>query len=585
MNNKIKGLLIATWMFAALFGAAKSTGEQATIKATDQAAAAVQEVATNQEILTSAQQAGKVHAWKHAVRALKPDATSQMVRPDRRFEMAARKGQYTRKESKIAFKLPFSASSGATQGASALPKSIGGGFSLAAVSTIAVFTNTAGDPITGYTIGDTIVWTITSTDTVYLEIYVDDGDSLFSAVNDFSFDVDDKGDNKITFLDNDIDDEDTTAGTWKITLDTGELSEGDEFFHLQGVRLWFAFSTALGGYDGELSLDVIAPPTTTTVSGTITVEGVPVPNVLAVAFPMAAMMDGPDEGGPEIFFIAMSGPSGEYAINVDDAQAGGEFMIMAFDLFGLYWGMYPDPPYIEVYLSAGDNPSGLSFDFQPVNSVIKGQLTDAVSTLGIAGVRVRAGGGPQELQDTTDAEGYYRIPVAEGDYRVDVAERDLINMGYMVPHGDDEWFWVADNDSIVVDFETYATDATITGTVLWSDGSPAVDIEVWGGVQGFHTNSWTDASGFYTLQVSSELDSFEVTDKWDSTNTWWNIGYWVNVHEEDVVAQPDGHHVRVGADYVDFTLFCSDATLSGIVYDFFGNPAPWSNLWAYTLDD
>lgn len=568
-------------------------------KATTQKQAATSVSATIERtapVASAEQQVRRSLAFKKAIRSLsKPVMEKRTAKQVTRSEMITRQAQNARKETKSRSIRPFGVRSAPrAQRLTIQPKFAGGGFGTDGLSSIAAFTsgNTTGDTLGGaiseYTIGDTIILTITSTDTVYLELYVDDGDLAFDAATDLWFDANDRDEGVITIIDGDFDDEDPATGVWELTFDTGDLGEGGEFFALQGVRLWFVFSTASGGYEGEVSLDINAAPSTTSLSGTVTLEGAPAPNILVVAFAISDEMGGPEDGdggGPEVMFISMTGDSGDYTISIDDSQADQEFIIFAFDLFGEVWGYYPDPSDIWIYVSTGDILFDLNFDFQPANAAIWGLLTDAKTGAGIGGVHIGVGDGPMEMEGTTDASGYYRIPVPGGEYRVEVDSWDLSDQGYMVPRHRDEWVHVFDNDSAEVNFETYDTDAAIEGQVLWSDGSPAVDINVWGDVPGFYSDAWTDGDGFYSLPVSTYLDSFEVVDPWDETNTWTNIGYWVGVWEPETVSQPDGLNARAGDVDMDFTLYGADATMTGVIYDHLMTPVPHAGLWAYVEGD
>ncbi len=589
MNKLSYWLIVPLLAFSVLTGAERESVDKATTQ--KQEAASVSATIDRTAPVSSAdQQTRRPRALKKAVRSLAKSVMNKpAARQITRREMMGRQAQSARKAIKSRSNRPFGARSAPRpQRLAVQPKFAGGaGIGTDFLTEIAVFTNIAGDPINEYTIGDTIVLTIYSTDTVYMELYVDDGDMLFDEFSDLWFDADERGEGIITIVDGDFDDEDSTAGVWQLTFDTGNLGEGGEFFALQGVRLWFNFWTPAGP-EGELPLDVLAAPSATSLSGTVTVEGAAAPNIIMVAFPIPDMTAGPeDEGGgePEIMFISMTGDSGDYTISIDDSQADQEFFIFAFDLFGEVWGYYPNPPDIWIYLSTGDNLVDLDFDFQPANAVIKGCLTDANTATGISGVHISVGDGPMEIEDITDTGGYYRIPVPGGEYRVEVDSWDLSDQGYMVPRHKDDWVWVGDNDSISVNFETYATDATIEGQVLWSDGSAAVDVNVWGDVPGFYSDTWTDAAGNYSLPVSAYLDTFEVVDPWDSTMTWKNDGYWVGVWEPQTVAQPDGQPVRAGDTGVDFTLYGTDATMTGVIYDHLGDPVPHAGLWAYVEAD
>ncbi len=220
---------------------------------------------------------------------------------------------------------------------------------------------------------------------------------------------------------------------------------------------------------------------------------------------------------------------------------------------------------------------------------IGGTLTDD-EDIPIAGIRIFAGaemtfetGMPFGNEATTDAGGQYDIPAFAGRWFVHIFDEDLLDRGYMVPYGK-EGFEVAEGDSIPLDFVTYATDTTITGTVTWEDNSSAVEyIEIHGDTPaGYFSRARTGPDGIYALPVSSKLDSIEITDE---HGAWKTHGYCIHVWGRDALAQPPGRcDVYSAATGIDFTMYHADAFLSGHISDQWGNPLPHVDLRAFTIE-
>jgi len=217
------------------------------------------------------------------------------------------------------------------------------------------------------------------------------------------------------------------------------------------------------------------------------------------------------------------------------------------------------------------------------NAKIGGTLKDDAGAA-IAGIRVFAGAEIHYGMDAvTDDAGQYVIPAFPGKWHVHVDGKDLLERGYLAPHGKDG-FDVAEGDSIAMDFVTYVADATITGTVTWAaDGSPVEDAEIHGGSPDYFTRARTDADGIYALPVSSKLDSVDITG---GEGTWKHYGYWVNVWYQEALSQPGGYgEVFSKSTGIDFAMYPADAFLSGMVSDQTGKPIPHAELHAFTIED
>ena len=444
--------------------------------------------------------------------------------------------------------------------------------------------DTSGEPITSYTIGDTITLRIYSSDPVSIELWVDEGDGAFDEGTDLWFSVggDNGGDDEIIIQDGDMDDEDEAAGVWQITFNTGEMMEGGEIFSIQGAKLFLRAYTDTPD-TGHVALDVLPPASTTTVSGLVTMEaGGPAPHIVVVAIPMS-MMD--MEGEPEQFFITMANDTGGYTLYIPDEEAGSDFTLFAFDAFMEYTGYFPDPTWLDTYISPGDNLVDMDYVLRPATAMIRGYLLDAETEVGIPNIAVWGGmDGPYGVEGVTDVDGLFELPVMPGWWRVHPNEDDLFAAGYMGVHGwGDDHFEVFDYDTIYIDIRTYFADDSITGTVTWEDGSHMEGVEIWCDTWMYYTDAESGPDGTYTLYVSSALDSIEISDEW---GTWTNWGYWVNAWYEGAIPQPSGYDgVFSGSTDIDFTMYPTDVFLSGTIYDEFSNTLRWANIHAYTIDD
>ena len=276
----------------------------------------------------------------------------------------------------------------------------------------------AGEPITEYTVGDTIVLRIYSSDPVSIELWVDDGDGLFDEGSDLWFSVGggDGGDDEINIQDGDMDDEDPAAGVWQITFETDMMKEGGEIFGIQGVKLFLRAYTDTPD-TGHVALDVLAPASTTSIAGLVTMEnGDPAPHMVVVAIPMSMMQM---EGEPETFYITTSNDTGGYTLYIPDDAAGSDFSLFAFDAFMLYTGYFPDPTWIETYISPGDNLVEMDYVLIPTTALIEGYILDAETEDGIPNVAIWGGmDGPYGVEGVTDADGYFALPVMPGWWRV-----------------------------------------------------------------------------------------------------------------------------------------------------------------------
>lgn len=264
--------------------------------------------------------------------------------------------------------------------------------------------------------------------------------------------------------------------------------------------------------------------------------------------------------------------TGQYLIYLPDGIY--ELMVFSHD-----YPPYQSEPIIVSGSVVTHNVVLTRLDF---DAKIGGTLTDD-EAIPIAGIRIYAGAeGMFGMDDTTDAAGKYGFPAFAGWWHVNPSDEDLIDRGYLIPHG--SGFEVTTGDCTAVDFVTYAADATIAGTITWDDGGSAVEyVEIHGDTPaGYYSRTRTGSDGTYALPVSSKLDSIEIGE---GEGTWKTQGYCINPWYKDALAQPGGScEVYSGATGIDFTMYPADVFLSGHISDQYGNPVPDANMHAFTFE-
>jgi len=413
-----------------------------------------------------------------------------------------------------------------------------------------------------YVAGDVFVFQIFSPNQVKLEFYVDDGDGIFDLLTDML--ITDPGMDEEEIIVGDGDEIDETAagdGVWQVTINTGQM-DGPWWLGLQGMTVFVSAldMTTLG--EGLAVANVLPLGTNTSISGTVMIEGDPVnepaSNIIIVAFPLMDMMG---EDGPEFVFLTMTDIAGQYFIGIPDDMQG-DFGIMAFDIAGNYPGYFPDPPFME--LTVMGHIGTVDFMFRLGKETIYGCVTDE-SGNPVAGVPVIAQfehDAPFVSEGSTDEYGNYELLVVPGFWEVEIDE-DYLAGAYMAR---EHWLEVFENGGgSQANFVLYATDGTISGNVSYSDGSPAVGVEVFTGIwldeEGdYYTETETDEFGNYTLKVSTALQNQPIYD--------WYSSYWVSAWVEDGIVIPDGYgEILADTTGLDFTVLVSDAGLSGVIYD------------------
>ena len=356
------------------------------------------------------------------------------------------------------------------------------------------------------------------------------------------FDVD-EGD---YIVDNDEEDENPADGVYQITF-YGDEEEGPQ----QVSNLGFFIEATDGGGSDNAFVFIESEMTDYSVSGTVTPA---MANIMVMAFPMHGMgpgmdsgMDGDREDGPEPR-ITMTDTSGHYQNFLPDS---GYYAIFSFDFFGVTGGWFPDTSYFDIFVI--DHLTDFDFDYIAPNAWIEGIVTDEDGDpLDSVEVWAEHEQGPGTWTET-DSTGHYTLGVLEGHWWVGLDDEDLIP-GYLVPW--DEHPYVAEGDTVNVDFTAYSTDATISGTVFLNDfpiggvGIGADCIFGW-------TEAWSEFNsiGSYTLSVTSAADD--------------EGGYFVFAWDlpQDVFVEEYYEGIRSGSMGIDFYLHSVFGGIEGFVSD------------------
>lgn len=188
--------------------------------------------------------------------------------------------------------------------------------------------------------------------------------------------------------------------------------------------------------------------------------------------------------------MAMTNDTGYYELN----SFSGENLYLTAQADGY------SQEYIVVTLNPGDE-IWHDFGLYPASAWIDGTVTDVITGLPVEGAQVRAESPTYNDEDSTDASGYYSIPVVPGDYTVRVN-----TMNYREASAD---VTVLDETTTVQDFEMipwdipetvlvsgYVTDS-VSGTFI-SNAQVRVslsDMSYW-------NQTSTDTGGYYEIYVA-----------------------------------------------------------------------------------
>ena len=417
-----------------------------------------------------------------------------------------------------------------------------------------------------YLAGDSFVFQIFSMDTVILEFWVDNGDSVFG-YDDFMIKMEmDGNEEAIKVWDGvEFDESPPGDGVFQVTLNTSNFNnDGPEpYFGLQNCIVYVNARNIYATEEFTGVAFVGAPDENTSIEGTVTVADTlgPAANMIVWAAKMPA--DTMWEWEPEVAFLTMTDEYGHYRIEIPDMWRG-DFVIGVADIWGLYPGYFPDHPEIDMFISGDIYP--VDFMLIEGKETIYGAVQDENGN-GVSGIRIGAWGPYGDVEVVTEFDGLFSIPAMPGWWEVDIEDDDIYGQ-YMLTWG--QGLEVFENGDHPVYFTLYSLDATFTGNVGTTTGMPLMDVEVftdiWMGMDGGYFNwTHTDEFGNYELWVSTALQGIVMWDSsgWVDTSSYW-IGAWI----EGAIIAPNGYHnMYAPAADLDFTVSISDAMLSGIVYD------------------
>ncbi|GEM_PF-871276 len=427
-----------------------------------------------------------------------------------------------------------------------------------------------------YTAGDAFVFWMEcpgEDSPVILEFFVDDGDGVFDPMADLKIDVGDDMDTIRVWDGFEVDETPPGDGIFAVTLNTGSMSEGPEpFFGLQNtiVYVW-GYLESEPTEEGLGVAFVGAPDEETSIDGTVFVETEPVKSVspnnpAANVVVWAAKMSADtmyNDWEPEVAFLTMTDEFGHYRIEIPDILRG-DYIVGVADVWGLYPGYFSDPSELDMYISGDISP----VDFMLImgKETIYGIVEDEAGT-GIGGIHIGAWGPYGDVEVMTGPDGSFSIPAMPGWWEVSIEDDDIMGQ-YMLTWS--QGLEVFENGNHPVNFTLYSLDASFTGNVSTSVGSPLMDVEVytdiWLGMQGGYNNrTCTDEFGNYELRVSTALQGITMQDSsgWVDTSSYW-IGPWM----EDAMFMPDSYNRQYApASGLDFTAIIADASLSGTVYN------------------
>ncbi len=428
----------------------------------------------------------------------------------------------------------------------------------------------AGIPDTiSYIAGDQFVLQLFSDDVVVVEFWIDDGDSVLTP-SDMKAEFDTDGEEVQVWDGIEFDESPPGDGIFQVTISSGNIgSEGpDAFFGLQNaivfIKAWEVNNS--GTFEGMALVG--APDENTSIEGTVMVDDlapIPAANVIVYAFQFPDSSSGGSGGDwmPQIGFVTLTDEFGYYRIEIPDMYRGLYFIGIA-DVWYMYPGYFPNPPQFEMPIM-GDIPN-VDFLLIAAKEKIFGTVLDDAGSP-VAGINIWAWSDFGDFNAVTDATGYYEIPAMPGWWSVELAYEDIYG-NYMFPWS--QHLEVFENGNHPVNFTLFNFDASFTGNVSTSDGTPLENVEVhadvWLGAEsGYFNMTYTDASGDYNLPVSTALQQVPYPNDWGGIDT---SRYWVSAWCEEALLTPDGYGDQYApASGLDFVAVISDAVLSGTVYD------------------
>lgn len=438
---------------------------------------------------------------------------------------------------------------------------------VAGMDTLTLYPDGIPDTVS-YTAGDELWFYIyTGSDTVRINFYVDDGDSVFMPEYDYL--IEDKEMGEIKIWDGvEFDESPAGDGMFMVTINTTAIMEygPGPYFALQNAIVYAEVLWPLTQETNHGMALVGAPDENTSIEGTVLVDSDTIPaaeNVIVWVFQIPADGVPYEDWEPQVGFVTLTDNSGLYRIEIPDLHQG-KYMVGVYDAWQLYPGFFPDPPGMELDIM-GDI-SAVDFVLVEASETIYGYVTDD-GDAPLEGITVWAENGPQFVETMTDPTGYYELAVMPGWWWVGIDEESIYGQ-YMLVDGQE--LEVTEGGDHPADFVLNTLNSTFSGHVTDTEGNPVADVEVyadiWLGEEGgfFWNYTYSDESGYYELGVSDVLQGQTVVD-WEDTLL---TSYWIGAWIPDGIITPDGYPDQYApASGLDFTVLESDAMLSGYVYD------------------
>lgn len=432
-----------------------------------------------------------------------------------------------------------------------------------------------------YTAGDVFVLWALAAEPLAVEFYLDDGDALFNPGLDRQIPFD--GGAAPIITDGEEPDE-TPAGDGIIMfhVNTGLMDEGPGvFLGLQNAKVWIV-ATPVGSATPALGLANILPISeNTSIAGSVLFpDKTPAPGQVVVAFPIDSTGSMDD---PEAIFITITDNNGFFYLGIPDAMRG-QYLVFVVDFWNLYPGYFVNPPFQEVWVFGPTYR--VDFTMTGATATISGYVKTN-DNVGVGNVEVIASlSGMEDMTrvvGTTDASGFYTLGVYPGEWHVEINPQSL-GGNYIAPRSWD-YLYVNEGQTVTKDFIIYPCDGYLSGWVRFNSGLPVegagVFAEIWkqdsyGNWLGYMTETRTDQWGNYLLRVSKALQGPSGMD----TNFYY-VGAWY----EDAVIVPWGYNVLADAENLNFTVYRTDATFSGFIYDRqIQKPVSDAGVRAYSLN-
>ncbi len=397
------------------------------------------------------------------------------------------------------------------------------------------------------TVGDNPSFTFdfpANTDIAEFGIYWDkDGDGVLSSA-DILLDY-------MDLYDNDANDNDPTDGKYEFVL--GDDSEGIN--HISESFIYEVYTPDVTEHTHLLWLDLTSDYSA---SGFAMNDiGTPLEGIIVLAFSFDTTGD-----EPKNMWVDITDSDGGYHIYLPDS---GQYEILSQDFLGVTAGLYPQPDHYSEYIDG--HLGGYDFVYTEPTASITGTVMDEYG-MAVTGVEVYVENFMYQ-SDTTDAHGYFDIPVMPGEYWVGLNPSTVIP-DYMMPENDHRYVMVEENGSAYEEFFLYQTDAKISG-IVYLDDVPQPGIRVNGWHDGYYTKfsyGWTEdftnENGYYELHVKSDQDTTAG-------------GYNIHVFdlEPGVIQENPLFGISAGEKNVDIYL----TTVSGGLYGAFINTETGDTLY------